>query len=129
MNYHFIGGEILWKLSTGTESKIQFLASVLLDPAGYLDFISLEMNAAKIITDSGGIQKEAYILQKPCITLRSETEWIETVIAGWNIVVNPNTTKNYSEIIESFSPGKKYIPVFGENVTGKMISLINKFLN
>lgn len=101
----------------------------LIKPVGYLDFIKLEQNSKKIITDSGGIQKEAYILNTPCITLRTETEWIETVETGWNLLINPALEDNMKKRIEEFVPPSAHPVLFGEKVTEKMVGIINEIRN
>ncbi len=83
-------GPLVWPVHPRTRKKLAELdwqpaAQVrMIEPLGYLDMICLQSNAQQILTDSGGIQKEACWLGVPCITLRDETEWVETVQSGWN---------------------------------------------
>ncbi|MGK5090841.1 UDP-N-acetylglucosamine 2-epimerase (non-hydrolyzing) [Deltaproteobacteria bacterium TL4] len=70
---------------------------IICEPVSYLEMILLEKQCRLICTDSGGVQKEAYFFQKPCVTFRDQTEWVETVEAGWNIVVS----SDYEKIIQN----------------------------
>ncbi|MCK9277035.1 MAG: UDP-N-acetylglucosamine 2-epimerase (non-hydrolyzing) [Methanoculleus sp.] len=83
------------------------------EPLGYLDMIRLMAHAAKILTDSGGVQKEAYMLGVPCITLRENTEWVETVEAGWNVLVGADRGEIVA-MIRGFAPAGDQPPLFGD---------------
>ncbi len=98
---------------------------LLAEPFGYLDFIALEYHCKRIITDSGGIQKEAYILKRPCITLRTETEWVETVKVGWNLLINP-LDKDIASEINSFTVPEFQKEIFGSDVAVKMVNIMEK---
>jgi UDP-N-acetylglucosamine 2-epimerase len=96
---------------------------LLIEPVGYFDMMMLEDNARLIATDSGGVQREAYFLGTPCITLRDETEWIETVQAGWNKLVGAEI----EQIVDawfSFAPPAERLPIFGEGRAGEQIAQI-----
>lgn len=97
----------------------------IIDPVGYLDNLVLLGNAKKILTDSGGIQKEAYFLKIPCITLRNETEWVETVQDGWNVLVGADKEKILN-MVEIFNPKRKQTAKFGDgNAAEKIIAVIS----
>jgi len=76
----------------------------LIDPVGYLDMVALTSSARLVMTDSGGLQKEAYWLGVPCITLRDETEWVETVEAGWNTLAGADSTSILDAVRSSIAP-------------------------
>jgi len=105
-----------WLGTLKTEPSASLSRIRIVEPVGYLDMIQLEKNAAVIFTDSGGVQKEAFFLQVPCITLRRETEWVETVECGRNILVGADRKK----IIAAFDRGvaaKKELSPFGLDTT------------
>jgi UDP-GlcNAc3NAcA epimerase len=92
--FALLGETVVFPVHPRTRKVIQttgFLPGpniILIEPVGYLDMLWLEQNARMILTDSGGVQKEAYWVGTPCVTLRTETEWVETVESGWNVVVS-----------------------------------------
>lgn len=86
---------------------------LLIDPVGYIDMITLIMNAKKIITDSGGVIKESYFLKVPCITVDETTEWVETIEDGWNIITGPDK-KAIQRAVKIEHPVKRHRPIFGD---------------
>ena len=92
----------------------------MIKPVHYLDSLTLIKNAKKVITDSGGMQKEAYFLGTPCITLREETEWVETVDDGWNILTGANPEK-IKEAIENFKPSGNRELSYGDGKASEKI--------
>jgi UDP-N-acetylglucosamine 2-epimerase (non-hydrolysing) len=97
---------------------------ILLEPVGYVDFIKLMLNAQKVITDSGGIQKESYLLGVPCITIRNNTEWVETLEDGWNILTGTDPDKIVTAIVEAGPSQIHNFPdqtIFGSGRTSEII--------
>ena len=97
-----------------------FSRLTFLDPVGYFDIIALEKSARVILTDSGGMQKEAYWLKVPCITMRDETEWVETVETGWNILTGADHHK-ISDAAQNFTPPQEHPPLYGDGQAAEKI--------
>lgn len=96
---------------------------MLTEPLGYLDMLKLMSNADKILTDSGGVQKEAYLLKVPCITLRENTEWVETLDTGWNVLVGADRQK----ILGAIREPREDLPhpdIFGQNAAKKIMETL-----
>jgi UDP-N-acetylglucosamine 2-epimerase len=92
-----------------------------IEPVGYLDMLMLEQNARIILTDSGGIQKEAYFFKVQCLTLRSETEWLETTESGWNTLVGTDAAKIISGLQSHISKNLSHPQYFGDGHAGEKI--------
>lgn len=97
---------------------------LLIGPVSYFDMIILEKNAKKMLTDSGGLQKEGYLLEVPCVTLRNETEWIETIKTGWNVLAGSEKEKILecaNKITNQELKNKKQSPIFGDGKAAERI--------
>lgn len=101
----------------------------VLAPVDYLDFLGLLIEARKVVTDSGGVQKEAYFFGVPCITLRDETEWMETVEDGWNVLVGTESS-DILDALEKFNPSGTKSKLFGDGHAAERIAtVLNDFPN
>ncbi len=89
--------------------------------AGYLDFAALASQARVILTDSGGVQKEAYWYGVPCVTLRENTEWVETVEAGWNRLVGTDSGAMVAAAREA-APGPEHPSLYGDGRAADLIA-------
>lgn len=93
---------------------------VLTEPVGYLDMVRLEQAARAILTDSGGVQKEAYWLGVPCVTLRDETEWVETVAAGWNTLAGADSARIVAAV-HHLAPPTARPPLYGDGQAAERV--------
>lgn len=91
-------------------------------PLGYLDMIEMERSAQMIVTDSGGVQKEAFFFGKPCVTLRDETEWVELVDAGWNRLAPPHSEEALLATFRSaLGSSGRFVRPYGEGDAARRI--------
>jgi UDP-N-acetylglucosamine 2-epimerase (non-hydrolysing)/UDP-GlcNAc3NAcA epimerase len=101
------------------EAKLSLDGVIVAPPLGYLEFTALLVGANRVLTDSGGVQKEAYLAGVPCITLRSTTEWRETVDAGWNVLVDLDTRRALAAL--ELEPPAERPPLYGDGRAGERV--------
>lgn len=126
INDNFIDEKIIFpmhprikKVFESYKHKLNFDIKFI-EPLGYLDMLMLMKNSKLLMTDSGGMQKEAFWLKKPCITMRDETEWVETVESGWNVL--------YKDFKSSHIPTDKNLDCYGDgNASDRIVSYIKSY--
>lgn len=100
-------------------------ALTVTDPVGYLDFVRLLDGATVVATDSGGVQKEAFYLDTPCVTLREETEWVETVESGWNVLVGADEEEIIKAITTARDTYSKPTPYGNGTAASKIVEILS----
>lgn len=127
---------VVMPLHPRTEKRLSELAikpsgSIrIVEPVGYLEMVALERAARLVLTDSGGMQKEALFAGTPCVTLREETEWVETVEAGWNVLAGADGGKIAAAVRHFQSREMTHPPqLYGDaDAGGKIVSLLESYL-
>ncbi len=106
----------------------EYLGKILaLEPLGYLDMVMLEKNARLIVTDSGGVQKEAYFYRVPCVTVRGETEWVELVELGWNYLAAPESVSAVIKaVFTRMDVAGSEVNLYGDGKAGQRIVALLK---
>lgn len=112
------------KLVAQLRERNQYKNIVFVEPIGYLDMLYFTKNAKKVVTDSGGLQKEAYILNTPAVTVRDQTEWVETLIGNHNILAKPNKEDILKKVFETNIDETKKHHHYGQGDAAKKICSI-----
>lgn len=124
--FSMLGEAVIFPVHPRTRNAIEAAGLILgeniklVEPVGYLDMLWLEKNARMILTDSGGVQKEAYWFAAPCLTLRDETEWVETVDSGWNVVVGVERER-IMNAVRNFKIPASHPNLFGDGDASRKI--------
>jgi UDP-GlcNAc3NAcA epimerase len=92
----------------------------VIEPVGYLEMLALESACSMVLTDSGGVQKEAYFFKKPCVTMRDSTEWVELVQSGWNILTGADSEK-IIWVVRNFRIPENRHDFYGDGQTARKI--------
>ncbi len=111
----------LWERST---SELE-----VIDPVGYLDFVRLLDASERVATDSGGVQKEAFYLDTPCVTMRDETEWVETVESGWNVLVGADREQIEKELRVNRYLEEKLTPYGDGTAAEAIVSVLTEYID
>jgi len=123
-----IDSPVFWPVHPRIKARIQNFDLppnlILSNPVSYFEMLVLLSNCNKVITDSGGLQKESYWMKKQCITIRDETEWTETLIGGWNSLVGANTARIVDQI--SLKPKNEWKNLYGNGNAAKQIASVIK---
>ncbi len=123
---------VVWPLHPRTRAVLQNTGCLdtlarhvkLIEPIGYLDMVQLEKFAALIATDSGGVQKEAFFYQVPCVTLRDETEWVELVQASWNRLAPPVSSERVEQaLLSSLNSQGRDVQPYGAGDAARKIAI------
>jgi UDP-N-acetylglucosamine 2-epimerase len=116
------------ELDAGSKQRLATGKVKMIEPVGYLDMLVLEQHARLILTDSGGMQKEAYFFSVPCITLRPETEWVETVEAGWNVIAGTHPEAIVAAACRHRWPEDIPAHIFGTGcAAGTIVNLLSEY--
>lgn len=124
--------QVIWPVHPRNTENLGKIGTIpknitLLEPAGRLEMLNLIKNASLLITDSGGLQKEAYWSKTPCFTLRDSTEWTETVDSGWNILVDLNEN-SLEKSVNNWKTPSSYNNFYGEgNAASKIVQALTNF--
>lgn len=117
--------KVVWPVHPRIKNKLSAIELPnnieVISPQPYLNMLRLLSNSAKVLTDSGGLQKEAYWCNKVCITMREETEWVETLENGWNTLVGANEAKIVAAV-NAPMPTKEQAPIYGNGDASRKIA-------
>lgn len=121
---------VVWPIHPRTRNKIDRICNVselvskgirIIPPASFLDMLALEKNARLVLTDSGGVQKEAFFLQRPCVIMRPETEWVEIIDAGAGIIADADTNRIVGACNELYDRQISFPKLFGDGHAAEKI--------